>query len=142
VCNRGGGTVPTGQVLEISENPGVGVYDPCAASAVIVCSKTLTAPLGPGQCTNVPCNPSSGNRFFTINPRNTLVDKNGAKECMGVVHGALWPANGSGGGCDNNSGGERDTGGTCPELCGAPASPPASPKLSSWAVTYSCVPAE
>lgn len=142
VCNRGGGTIPAGQVLEISEDNGVGSYDSCAASSTIVCTKTLAAPLGPGQCTTVACTPSTGNRFFTINPRNTVTDTNGAKECLGTSHGATWPANGGGGGCENSSGGERINGGSCPELCGAPATPPGNPKLSSWQVTYACVPAE
>jgi hypothetical protein len=141
VCNRGGGTVPTGQVIELSEN-NAGAYDSCAASQTVVCSKMLTAPLGPGQCIDVPCTSSPGNRYFTVNPRNTILDKNGAKECTGNTHGALWPANGSGGGCENSGSGERANGGTCPELCGPGASAPGSPKLSSWAVTYACVPAE
>lgn len=142
VCNRGGGEVPIGQVIEISEDDGAGAYNSCAASQVVKCSKTLTAPLKAGQCIDVACTPTPGNRFFTVNPRNTLVDKNGAKECMGVAHGALWPVNGSGGGCDNNNSGQRIDGASCPETCGGGAVAPGSPKLSSWAVTYACVPAE
>ena len=59
---------------------------------------------------------------------------------------ALAGANGTGAGCTNNSTSTKTTGANCgaggTNSCAPPATAPAVPSLSSWTVTYSCVPAE
>jgi hypothetical protein len=135
LCNRGGGTLAAGTVVPFynSFSGGSGKWD-CVANPVAPGSSagsyTLTAPLGPGACVNVPgINFSTGQRDLYVNPTKTIT------ECGGGFSG-------SGGGCRNNSAHIKASGAGCPPTCGAPAVAPAVPKLVSWQVTYSCVPAE
>lgn len=136
VCNRGTGPVPNGSKIEIfnAYNGGSGTWD-CVADgspapgATANCDYTLVAPLAPGTCVSVPgCSMSTGQRDMYVNARKLIT------EC-GAGFG------GTGGGCRNNSTHVKTTG--CGiAVCGAPPAPPVVPSLSSWQVTYSCVPNE
>ena len=149
VCNRGGATIPAGQTINVTvTNYSSSCAKACAGPGNADCTYKLPSPLGPGQCIDIPpsasCNVGTGDRCLQVNPGNTVVDVNGNKECNGGAPGgsaAAWTtANGTGAGCNNNDTYVKGTP-TC-MFCGAPLQPPASPSLSSWTVTYSCVPSE
>lgn len=149
VCNRGGAAIPAGQVVNITSTVyGASCAKACAGAGAANCSFTLTAPLGPGQCVNVPpsanCDAGNGNRCLQVNPGNTVVDVNGNKECNGGAPGgsaATWTTpNGTGAGCNNNDTFSKAT--PFCMACSAPLTPPATPSMSSWTVSFSCVPGE
>lgn len=150
ICNRGGAAVPAGQVIEIwTDNSGGGCNKACTGTGggkTATCSYTLPSPLGPGACINIPpsagCTFSSGQRCMQVNPGNTVVDSNGHKECNSIANGATWPTNGVGAGCNNNNAAVKATPASC-VACAAPLSGSSTgPALSSWQVSYSCVPYE
>jgi hypothetical protein len=146
VCNRGGATIPAGQVIVITSSPfGASCQaKACGGPATADCSFTLTSALTAGSCVNVPpsagCNLGAGDTCLEVNPGNTVKDVNGNKECNTTASGATWPGNGTGAGCQNNDTYVKNTPAGC-ETCSAPLSS-GVPSLTSWNVTYSCVPSE
>jgi hypothetical protein len=147
ICNRGGATIPAGQVIVITQtNFSSTCAKACAGPGSADCSYTLPAALKAGSCIDIPasagCSLGSGNHCLQINPGNTVVDVNGNKECNTIVNGATWPVNGTGAGCNNNDTYVKNTPAGCQgaAACAAPLSPPAT--LNSWQVTYSCIPNE
>jgi hypothetical protein len=149
VCNRGGEPVPAGQVIEIwTSNFASSCAQACAGSvgATSSCSYTLPSDLLGGHCIDIPpsagCSFGTGQRCMLVNPRNTVIDQNGYKECASVAgsNAAVWPQNGTGSGCYNNDSAVKDTPSSC-ETCGSPITS-AIPSMSAWSVTYSCVPSE
>jgi hypothetical protein len=146
VCNRGGATIPTGQVIVITQdNSGGGCNKACTGAASANCSYTLTAPLTAGSCINIPpaagCTFGVGQACQQVNAGNTVIDVNGNKECN-TTASAGWAVNGTGAGCSNNDAAINGTPASC-TACAAPLSGSGgAPALSSWNVTYSCVPSE
>jgi fibro-slime domain-containing protein len=155
VCNRGGATIPAGQTLVITvTNYSSSCAKACAGPGTANCSYVLPTPLKAGSCINVPpsagCSLGSGNRCLQVNPGNTVVDVNGNKECNGGApsgSAAVWTGtnvNGIGAGCNNNDTFIKNTPAGCQggSACAAPLVAAASPSLSDWTVSYSCVPTE
>jgi hypothetical protein len=152
VCNRGGAAIPAGQTIVVTEsNYSASCTKTCSAAGASPygftadCQFALTSPLGPGSCVNIPpsasCAALNSAHCLQVNPGNTVVDVNGNKECNTTASGAIWTANGTGAGCTNNDSYAKDTH-TC-DACGAPLSGMGgAPSLTSWSVTYSCVPSE
>lgn len=172
ICNRGGGTVPAGTTISLTNvgNGGSGAWNPCTTDPKTTggsdtCQYTLQNALQPGACTGIdtsqpnvasggPPFPNggqcaileTGDRAIYINWNNTT-SKQPIAEC-GTNHATApgGSTNGTGAGCNNNSTGDKSNGTNCgptgTNACGAPAGPPAVPSLSNWTVSYSCVPAE
>ncbi len=152
VCNRGGATIPAGQVIQITRDVyASGCAQACSATGASPygftadCNYTLAAPLAAGSCVNIPssagCNLGSGEQCLQVNPGNTVVDVNGNKECNTAAHGGIWPVNGTGAGCYNNDTYAKNTPAGCQDTCNPPLSG-GVPSLSAWNVTYSCVPCQ
>jgi hypothetical protein len=125
VCNRGGGTLPTGSVVTL-ENDGNGGHsswdcatqaNPTVSAGSRNCTYTLSAPLGAGQCvivntlTTPGCDAlEQGERYLFVNWDKSIT------EC-----GTGFPAPaGTGIGCMNNVSHTKATGKSCPPACGAP----------------------
>jgi hypothetical protein len=151
ICNRGGATIPTGQVIVVTDtNYSSSCAKACGGPGGADCTYTLTAPLGAGQCIDIPpsagCTMGTGEHCLQINPGNTVVDVNGNKECPGSVpagSAAVWSTpNGTGAGCNNNDTYVKNT--PFCMSCGTPFAPPptVSPNLTGWTVSYSCLPTE
>ena len=147
VCNRGGASVPAGQVLNVTVSTYSGGCggQACAGSGAADCSYTLTSLLAPGGCVVIPatatCNLGSGDSCLQVNQGNTVVDVHGHKECNTTASGATWPVNGAGAGCTDNDAYVKNSPAGC-EVCTGPAVPTGSPALNSWNVSYSCVPSQ
>jgi hypothetical protein len=142
ICNRGGATIPAGQVIVItSTNYSSSCAKACAGPGTADCSYTLTAPLAAGSCIDIPpsagCSLGSGNTCLQVNPGNTVVDVNGHKECNTIANGGTWPVNGSGAGCNNNDTYVKNTPAGC-QACGNNLAGTAT-ELDSWQITYSCI---
>jgi hypothetical protein len=149
VCNRGGATIPAGQVLVVTRTNYAGSCSKsCAGPGAATCSYALPSALGPGACINIPpsagCGMGAGEACLQVNPGNTVVDTNGNKECNSsapVGSLATWlTGNGTGAGCNNN-----DTYVKATPFCMActnPLAPPAAPSLSSWTISFACAPGE
>jgi hypothetical protein len=171
ICNRGSASVPAGSPIYLSDdgNGGSGAWG-CTTAAHTTggsagCVYNLQKDLWPGQCIDVDTSQpnvagggppwpnggqcavlENGNRDIYVN-WSTAAGAQPLAECG--TNNATAPggsANGTGAGCSNNSTVTKTNGGCGSggsNSCGSPVPPvPALPGLSSWSVTYSCVPAE
>jgi hypothetical protein len=148
ICNRGGRAVPAGTVIQLENdgNGGHGAWNcvtdnpPTVSGGSASCSYTLPGPLNPGSCINIDTSKPAPNgaqcAVLEVGQRNIYINYlKGITEC-----GAGF--SGTGAGCMNNSTQTKTTGAGCPAVCGPPATLPGVPTMSSWNVTFSCVPAE
>jgi hypothetical protein len=171
ICNRGSASVPAGSPIYLSDdgNGGQGAWGcpaaPQTSGGSAGCQYNLKNDLVPGACididTSKPNVPGggppwpnggqcavleNGNRDIYVN-WNLGANVQPLAECG--TNSATAPggsANGTGAGCKNNSTVTKTNGASCgsggTNSCGAAAGPPTIPGLSSWTVTYTCVPAE
>ncbi len=148
ICNRGGGVVPAGTVIQLENdgNGGHGAWNcsttnpPTVSGGAVNCSYTLPAPLNGGACTNIDTSkpaPNGGQCSILLTGQRDIYINylKGVTECgTGFT--------GTGPGCMNNSTHTKSTGSGCPVTCGAAATPPQVPSMSTWTVTFSCEPNE
>ena len=108
VCNRGLGTVPAGQTIQV--NVRTSSWSPATACTTNVgsphCSLTLTQPLVSGACIDIPgCTGQTGERDLVVNPAGTIAE---CTQCNNWAH-------------------FKTTGAGCPVACTEP--PPAAVQI-------------